>query len=203
MLSLHLITGPAAEPIDLAEAQEHLRAEVGGSDRSLIQTYLQAAREAVEAHTGRRMMLQTWELRLDRFPSAERGDWQRPSIVIPAPPLVDVLSVRYTALNGVDTLLASSAYEVVAPSGATAESGSIWPATGTDWPDTPVDGPAAVRVRFRCGYADAASVPAALRAAMLLVLGELYEHREAAQTRRPDEIPAVRRLLDPYRVYSL
>jgi hypothetical protein len=38
---------------------------------------------------------------------------------------------------------------------------------------------------------------------MLLIVGELYENREASAERPLTEIPAVKRLLDPYRVWTI
>lgn len=191
-MDFRLITAPAVEPVSLADAQEHLRASIGGTDATLIEGYLQAAREVVENHTGRALMPQTWELRLPEFPVG--------AITLPVPPVMSVTSLRYTSAAGVDTLLASTAYQVEASSGPTAQPALLWPAVGTVWPATQLDDRAAVRVRFQAGYANAGAVPAALRAAILLVLGELYENREASATKPPSEIPAVRRLLDPYRV---
>jgi uncharacterized phiE125 gp8 family phage protein len=194
-MDIRLITPPAVEPVPLADAQEHLRALIGGPDAALIGAYLQAAREAVENHTGRALMPQTWELRLPGFPDG--------AIKLPIAPLLSLTSVRYTAPDGADTLLDTAAYQIEAPSGPTAQPATLWPVASGLWPAALPYDRAAVRVRFQAGYANAGAVPAALRAAILLVLGELYENREASAAKAPEEIPAVRRLLDPYRVHSL
>jgi uncharacterized phiE125 gp8 family phage protein len=194
-MDIRLITAPAVEPVSLSDAQEHLRAGIGGTDATLIEAYLQAAREAVENHTGRALMPQTWELRLQGFPDS--------AITLQVPPLLSVTSVRYTAPNGTDTLLDPASYQIEAPFGPAAQPATLWPAVGTTWPGTRLDDRSAVRVRFQAGYANAGAVPAALRAAILLVLGELYENREASAAKPLSEVPAVRRLLDPYRVHGL
>jgi hypothetical protein len=49
---------------------------------------------------GRAIMLQTLETTLDEFPSAIRLDM---------PPIIDVVSVEYTAADGVATALSSAA----------------------------------------------------------------------------------------------
>jgi uncharacterized phiE125 gp8 family phage protein len=193
-MDLRLITPPIAEPIAIEDAQQHLRADVEGPDAALIEAYLQAAREAVERHTGRALMTQTWEVRFPEF--AEY-------LVLPVPPVVSVTSVRYMTPDGVDTLMASSLYQTELPTGPTAQTGRIWPAPGEVWPTTRRNDRAAVTVRFQAGYASAATVPAALRSALLLVLGELYENREASVVKAPVEGPAIRRLLDPYKVFWL
>ena len=46
------------------------------------------------------------------------------------------------------------------------------------WPDT-YDRANAINIEFVCGYGDdAEDVPASLRAAMLLHIGDLYENRQ-------------------------
>jgi uncharacterized phiE125 gp8 family phage protein len=194
-MDIRLITAPAVEPVSLSDAQEHLRAGIGGTDATLIETYLQAAREAVERNTGRALLPQTWELRLPGFPDG--------AITLPIAPLLSVTSVRYTAPDGADTLLDTAAYQIEAPFGPAAQPAKLWPAASGVWPATLPYDRAAVRVRFQAGYANAGAVPAALRAAILLVLGELYENREASAAKPLSDVPAVRRLLDPYRVHGL
>jgi len=194
-MELRLITHPTIEPVTRADAQEHLRAPAGGPDASLIAGYIQAARETVESETGRALLPQTWELRLPEFPAF--------AIEIPRAPLISVVSVRYTSPAGADVLLAAEAYQVEAPSGATAGLAKVWPAPGDAWPATRSGDRAAVRVRFTAGYATPAAVPAALRSAVLLLLGDLYANREAGAEKALAVNPAVARLLAPHRVWWL
>lgn len=201
-MELRLITPPVAEPLSLASAQDHLRAAVGGSDAELIGIQLAAAREAIEAQTGRALPPQTWQLRLPAFPETDRahGRIERiGAIVLPRPPLIEVTELRYTSPAGADTLLAPAAYQVVAPSGPEAAHGRLYPAPGTEWPATREDDLAAVRITFRAGYA---TVPAALRAAVLLMLGDLYAMREATVTGTVADNPAVARLVAPFRTFA-
>lgn len=191
-MDLRLITGPTAEPVSLTEVQAHIRAPVDGSDATLIEAYVQAAREAVENETGRALMPQTWQLRLSEFP-ADRG-----AISIPLPPLVSVTSIAITNADGEAETISGALYQVETPSGPRAQAGYIVPASGEDWPTVQSDTLGAVRVTFSAGYASAAAVPAALRAAILLIVGELYEHREASAEKAVTEVPAVRRLLAPF-----
>ena len=189
-----LITPPAAEPVDMAVVEEHLRASTSGSDATLIESYLQSAREAVEAHTGRALMPQTWELRLPAFPSSGAP------IEIPMPPLASVTSVTYDDADGAEVVMAEEDYQVILSSGPRPLPGRLLPAPGGTWPATESGNAAAVRIRFVCGYASASEVPAALRAAILLMLGDLYANREAGSERPISENPAVDRLLAPFRV---
>ncbi len=196
-MEIRRTVAPTAEPISTADAQEHLRAPVGGPDAALIGIYLQAAREAVENITGRALMPQTWQVRLDEFP-ADGGH-----IELPNPPLISVTSVVMLDANGTADTLTGAEYQVSAPSGPAAMPGRLYPPADDVWPDTASDTRGAVVVTYQAGYANAATVPAALRAAVLLIAGDLYEHREASAVRQPLEVPAVKRLLDPYRVWTL
>lgn len=192
-MDLRLITGPTAEPVSLGEVQAHIRAPVDGADGPVIEAYLQAAREAVENETGRALMPQTWQLRLTEFPS-DNG-----AITLPLPPLVSVTSVAITNTDGDAETISGSLYQVETPSGPRAQAGYLVPASGEEWPEVQSDTLGAVRVTFSAGYANAAAVPAALRAAILLIVGELYENREASAEKAMTEIPAVARLLAPFR----
>lgn len=189
--TLRLTGAPAVEPVSTADAQEHLRAPVGGADGGLIAIYMQAAREAVEAYTGHAMITQTWQQFLPAFPDG--------AIVIARRPLIAVSEVAVLNAAGTYDAVGAAGYQVSIPSGPMAQAATIRVAAGGTWPTTIDGSEAAVRVTFTAGYgASGASVPAALRAALLLMLGDLYENREASAVRVPGEIPAVRRLLDPY-----
>lgn len=196
-MDLRLITAPTSEPVSLTDVQAHIRAPVDGTDAAIIAAYLQAARESVEAHTGRVLMPQTWQITMPEFP-ADNGP-----IMLPKPPLVSVTALAITNADGEAETISGALYQVATPSGAHAQPGYLAPAYGENWPETQPDTVNAVRVTFSAGYVSAANVPAALRAAMLLIVGELYENREATTARPLTENPAVKRLLDPYRVWSL
>jgi len=194
-VELRLIAPPAAEPVTIFAARDHLRLDADAPDLALVADMIRAAREAVEAHTGRALMPQTWQLRLPSFPAG--GVCLRPA------PLLDVTELEIVAPDGTETTIAADQYQVVAPSGPQAGPGRVLPAPGLSWPATRGDDAGAVRVTFRAGYANAASVPFPLRSAVMLILTELYEQRSASAVRAPVDIPAVRRLLDPFRVWWL
>jgi uncharacterized phiE125 gp8 family phage protein len=56
-----------------------------------------------------------------------------------------------------------------------------------------------VTVRYVVGYADAASVPAPLKQAMLLMIGDMYERRQDSIKQLPS---ASEYLMNPYRVFQ-
>jgi uncharacterized phiE125 gp8 family phage protein len=141
-----LITGPAVEPLSLAEAKVHLKAETTDDD-ALIGAIITAVREALEQKTGRAIIDQRWERTLDCFP---RCGWSFLDAVIELayPPLVAVETVKYTDTSGVVQTLAPTAYKVKDAE----QPATIAPAYGTSWPATRNES-MAVRVRFIAGFA--------------------------------------------------
>lgn len=187
-MPLTLVTPPAAEPILLAEGKSHLRATSNGED-TLITSQLLAARIMAEDYTGQAFITRTYDWTLDKFSDV---------LLVPRAPLVSVSSIKYNDTAGVEQTLAASEYTVDVKS----RPGRIVPAYGLSWPSTRghVND---VTVRFVAGFGDAGSnVPAPIKAAMLLILGELYARRESSvQGTIISEIPMnARYLLDMYKM---
>jgi len=162
-------------PVVYGDAESHLRLNLLDTQ---VLAHVAAACEHVQSVTRRSLVTQTWELTLDCFPFGP--------IELPMPPLQSVESITYTDPAG-----ATQTWEdyVVDAAGS-----RVYPIHGTDYPDTlPV--PSAVTVRFVSGYA---ATPEPIRAAILLLVGDLYENREA-QGQPLHENRAVHRLLWPYR----
>lgn len=193
-MALRLITAPATEPISIDEARDHLRVSDDAQDL-VLESMIQAARQQVELLAGRALITQTWRLSLDAFPVGAG------KIELSKCPLgdTDAMVVKYVDTAGVTQTLASAAYQVDAES----EPARLLPAYGTSWPGTR-DVPNAVTVEYVAGYGAASAVPAALRAAMLLIIGDLYENREASVVGvgREDN-PAVEALVAPHRLVRI
>ncbi len=171
-MSLTLVTAPAAEPVSLEEAKLHLRVD-SDADDDLVATLIEAARNNVEAHTSRALVNQTWDLKLDTFPPSHIFE-------LPRPPLSSVTSITYVDIDGVEQTWASADYTVQANAGPYSMPGTVALAYGASYP-THRSQPDAVTVRFVAGYgADGSSVPAAIRQAVLLLIGEMYARREVA-----------------------
>lgn len=189
-MTLLLVTPPATEPVTLAEAKLHLRVDHTADD-ALITALITAAREAIEGETTRSLVATSWEKRFAALPLPGAA------LVLPRAPLLSVSAVTYIDAAGAEQTLAPATYAVDAPAGPHAGFGKLRQAYGATWP-TPRDEANAVRVAFTAGYA---TVPGALRAALLLVLGELYANREAAIAGAViADNPAVARLLAPFRM---
>lgn len=198
MVSMSLVNAPDEEPVTTVEAKDHLRVEHDADD-TLIDTLIAAAREHVEAFTRRALITQTWDMVLDAFPP--RSDIP---IVPMKPPLRSVESITYKDSTGSEKTWDASKYVTDTPTGPFAPHGRILPAHGEAYPST-IDEINAVTVKFEAGYGDAEDVPEAIKRALLLLVGHLYEHRESiALGTTATEIPqGLAYLLWPYRALRL
>lgn len=174
-MSLTLITPPAARPLELDAAKVHLAVEHADHD-DMIDQLIDAAIGHLDGADGwlqHALEVQTWELRLDRFPQC---------IELPLPPLVRVDSIDYLDRDGTLRTLEADQYQVEPGGGV--KRALIAPAQGVAWPATQCD-LGAVRVTFTAGYpretADSppvalAGVPAPLVTALKLQV-EIYYGR--------------------------
>lgn len=186
-MGLVQIAAPATEPVTLAEARLQVKADDSvTADDTLITAQIVAARQLAENETGRSLITQTWRLTLDEFPDGP--------IRLERPPLISVESVQYVDTNGVTQTMSASDYIV----DTTHVHGEIALAYNESWPDTR-DQRNAVTVNFTTGYGDASAVPGAIKAAILLTIGDLYANRETSivGTIRTEN-PAAKALLAPY-----
>jgi len=184
-MGLTQTAAPEAEPLTAAEAKAHLRV-VSTDDDTYIGTLIEAARARVENFLARQLISATWALTLDEF---------APEIVLPFPPFQSLTSIAYVDANGDDQTLSSSVYTTYLLNDVT----RVIEDYNQDWPTTRTQRDA-VTVTWVAGYGDAGSdVPASIRHAMLLVIGDLYEHREARLEVKVEDNRAVRDLLWPYR----
>lgn len=164
-MRLVVVTPPAAEPLTLAEAKEHLRVEADFTrDDDVISRQLTTARIKVESLARQSLVTTTYDLYLDGWPCGRTIDF-------PVGPLVSVSTVVYLDADDAEQTLSSSAYRV-----STGLPGSLSLKRSESWPTAPVQSDA-IRVRFVAGYGAAAAVPTNLKDAILLVLANLYENR--------------------------
>ena len=170
MAGLTLTTDATAEPLSTSEAKVHRHIDSTAED-TLLGTLITAARKRCEKFCHRAFITQTWTLSLDGFPACRHID-------LMLPPVQSVTSVQYYDLDGTQQTLNASKYQVDTASEPgriiLAPSETAFPLTQTyRQGDT-------VEVVFVTGYGDAASdVPADIKAAIYLYLGNLWEHRES------------------------
>ncbi|OPX87737.1 MAG: Phage gp6-like head-tail connector protein [Pelotomaculum sp. PtaB.Bin104] len=166
-MALKIKTQPASEPISLAEAKSHLRVD-GTDEDTFIDGLISAAREDCEDFQSRAYITQTWELWLDNWPGSDCID-------IPLPPLQSITSIKYYDTDGTEYTMATVDYFVDTKSYV----GRVVLAYGKAWPSTTLRPANGVCIEFVAGYGDAAAdLPAAVKQAMLLIIGDLYENRE-------------------------
>lgn len=169
-MPVQLITGPAQEPVTLAEAKAHLRIEHGLDDAG-VTALIVAARAWVEEHCWRGLVTQTWELVEACFPDDADLEAARQGFELPKGNLVSVATVKYLDADGVQQTLAGSDYlvdTVAVPGRVRLAYGKSWPSYRYQWD--------AVRIRYDVGWAVGA-VPQPIKQAILLLVSQMYENR--------------------------
>lgn len=163
-------------PVSLDAAKMHLRVDFAHED-TLITQLIETARDHVETVLGRSLINRQWTASRDCFPSCSNR------LEIPVAPLQSVQSVTYYDAAGASQTLNSNKYSVIKDD---TTPGWIELLPDETWPDTQQRSDA-VAVTFTSGYgATDATVPAAARHAMLLLIGHWYSNREATAT---DSLP--------------
>jgi uncharacterized phiE125 gp8 family phage protein len=162
------------------------------AEDTLLEALITTARQHVENYLRRSLITQTWELWLDDWPG-------RDHIEIPLPPLASVSSVKYYDTDDTEATFSSDYYFVDTKS----EPGRVCLNYGESWATTVLRDYNGVCVTFTSGYGSATDVPKPIKQAMLLLIGHLYEHREAATEKSLSTAPlAVDALLYPYRIWG-
>lgn len=189
------ITAPTTETISLATARLHLRLDTSGSppshpDDLLVQSLITAVRQNAEDYTGLKIASGTYEMRADSFKDFESNlqTW----------PVTSITSVSYIDLDDQTQTLLSSDYVLDTYTRPARLKPSM----------TKITFPAAkeVTIRFTAGFTDSQSpnqypMPKAIESAMLLMIGHLYDNREAVSSDQSYERPlGVTYLLNPYRI---
>ena len=187
-----LLTGPAGEPVTLAEAKAHLRVEHDDADDA-IAALIAGARVHIEAQTRRALITQVWRLTRDVWPIDGR------ILVLPAP-LRQLAAARVVMLDGTQQSINTNLF-TADKAGAPAIL-AFGPGT-LPMSDRPVAG---IELDVEVGYGDSSGdVPAPLRQAIRLLIAHWYENRGiTASGREAAMLPhTVSALVAPYRVLAL
>ena len=169
---IQVITPPAAYPVTVTEAREWARAYSDDAQDATLAILIAAMTAHAEHITGRAFVERTLQYNCDAFRSFD----------LLLPPLLEVVSIKYTDSSNVEQTVAASTYEVdttTEPGRVRAISGAAWPAVG------PYFNP--VRIRYKAGYRPSASptdltdnsyLPAQLRLWIAARIATLYNQRE-------------------------
>lgn len=165
-MTIITLTPPASEPVSLAEAKLYLRIDHAHED-ALIEALIGAAREAVEAATGRALITRVVRESLDIWVrEAAQG------AVLGLGPVTEVSAVRLLANNGSQSVLDPERYRLEGDR----DRPRLVFAAGVPATLRAVGG---IEIEYVCGFAeDAANLPVALRLATLQIVASLYELRQ-------------------------
>lgn len=164
-----LVTGPAQEPISLAEAKAQARITDDNSN-TLLASYIATAREAAETYLGRGLYTQTWKLSLD---------WFANEIQLPrAAPLQSITHVKYYDSDGVQQTLATSYYDtdtVAEPGTVVLKADQTWPSVQSDRRNKRVE------ITYVIGHAAVSAIPEIIKQGIRLYVTYLDLDRDGME----------------------
>lgn len=172
---------PTVTPVSVADCKRHL-AIVDSNDDVYLTSLIEAATAMIDGPSGIGIALcpQTYRYSMEAL-------W--PSFTIPVYPVLDVVSVAWSNRDGVAQ--ASTDFRV----DTDCNPARVYLKDTYQNYDTQTG---TIKVTFRAGFN---SVPADLKQAILLIVGHLYENREATSTIKLETVPmAVETILARYRV---
>lgn len=192
-----LVVAPTVTPVSVAEAKAHLRVD-HGLDDDLIARAIDAAIGHLDGYggiLGRALMAQRWRQFFPFWPASRT----MPLALAPASAIVEI---RVRAPDGSEAVVDPAAYRLL--SGPSQPRILISLSANLTAPDCVPD---AIAVTYSAGYGDTPDkVPAAIRQAMLLMVGDMYRFPETVALGASSAVPmsaTVDRLLSPYRRLQL
>lgn len=159
------------EPFTLSEAKEMLKVDLSADD-NVITSIIKQARFRAEQYTGSAITLKTIEQRFNSFDDCMK---------LTVGNALDIVHIKYLdEAEVLQTLTPTTIYgldEFAIPCEVYLKPKQAWPKTSTDRN--------AVRIQYRAGWQDAASIPADIKDALSLMIGDAYAHREDSVQRFP------------------
>jgi uncharacterized phiE125 gp8 family phage protein len=158
--------------VTLAEAKAHCRIDTVLDD-AYVSSLITAAREWVEQYLDRTLVHTQWVMRFDQFPPDGTMD-----IELPRPPMATAgtttaVALTFTFENGTTSTYSTASYRV----DRNGVPGTVKTLYGQTWPPHLQDDNA-ISVTWWGGYgASGTSVPAAIRHAILMLVGFWYDNR--------------------------
>jgi uncharacterized phiE125 gp8 family phage protein len=176
-----LITPATALPVSVEELKQNIGIFHTEKD-SVLAIYLQSAVDYAERFTGRQLMPAVWELQIDTFYEY---------LKISKAPFISLVSIKYyDSENVLQTLVSGTDFDDCSSNPALIH-------FKTDF--VLYDRPDALQIRFNAGYANAAAVPAMIKAAIILMAGKMYDNPIDSVENLPK---ASTNLLRQYRIWQ-
>ena len=197
MIKTQAVTTATDDAITLEEIKDHLRIERGETiDDEYLERLRDVATEHVQDLTGLKLITSVWYSYRNDWPDNDHFD-------LPFAPLQSVAStgITYTPSSGGSLKFSSTEWQQ--------DSVSIPPRVvlryDDDWPSEQLDINNPIRVKATYGYTTSGKIPASLKHAMLLMIGNWFEHRESiVMGVSPAEIPRyIMSMIDRYKVRFL
>tara|TARA_R100001594_G_scaffold132499_1_gene172733 strand:+ start:7310 stop:7978 length:669 start_codon:yes stop_codon:yes gene_type:complete len=211
-------TTSATDLISVATAKEFLRV-THSEDDTLIGSLIAAGVESAQNFTNMRFLSAVYVMYLESWTdvyvsntydgylyrdvatslNTTQGGYYSPytglaQFVMPYPPLSRITTIQYYDTSNVQQTLSASDYNVFT---FTNQKGFAEITKDIDLPDV-YDRADAIEINFTAGFGTTGSdVPDAIKQAILLIVGHLYEKREDTVSRLPK---ASEYLLEPYRI---
>jgi uncharacterized phiE125 gp8 family phage protein len=184
------LTAVPGQALPVLQFRDHLRLSTGFPDESaedgLLEAYLRAALAAVEAWTGKALVVREFAWQVEDWGD---GDAER----LPVAPVREILSVTVTNAAGSESPVEPARYRLRADRHSPALA-----ATGASLPTIPSGGQATVT--FRAGFGAAwAEVPPDLAHAVILLAAYYYEYRHDARETGAEMPFGVTRLLSAWK----
>lgn len=193
-MGLKVITEPTEEPVDLAETKLWIRYTQTLQD-DVITALITAARRYVEKWTNRTLVTTTYEyyledLFLDHISSYNGGTYYR-MMEIPTSTIQSITSITYIDDDDAEQTLASTVYGLDNVSMIN----KVYLLPDQSVPSVNAQ-PNAVKITFDAGYGAATAVPEDLKTAIKMMVGFMFEQREAMQEQDLKNNPAIQQLLN-------
>lgn len=209
------VVTPPEPALTVDQIRAHLRMERTGdaafdeavdADLDLKGLAAQGAIDGPAGWLGRCIGLQTIEERFGDFLGNPSNDWGQTVawecglslgshsdtiFRLPFGPVRSVVSIKYLDQTNALITLDPALYEL------DTDEGRIRPVFGQQWPAA-YDALGAVRIQYQAGYAPG-EAPAPILAALLMMVADLNEQRDAKAQANLVDNPTVARLLAPYR----
>ena len=182
------VTSEGAEFVTLTEAKAHLVVDYSDDD-TLISSLITASRKWCEHRTNRFFTPTNVTLSRNGFSSMMPLKYK---------PILEITSIEYDD-EATGNTLAADQYQLDAYNNYVVRAyGVSFPSTRYHWDS--------VRINYRVGYAsgspEVVAVPEDVKRASLLIIGDLYEHREKQQDIMLYENTTAEMLISNYRVYE-